>query len=80
MIVNALARDLNLDALRMSRAIGRKAGPELQMELRRIAPMALMPLGEVLKTSGFLLNCKYVYHAVFSPDSKTESEKVNICS
>ncbi|XP_078260448.1 protein mono-ADP-ribosyltransferase PARP9-like [Rhinoraja longicauda] len=74
-IVNAISRDLNLDTIRLSRAIGRKAGPELQKELRRITKKELMPLGDVLKTSGFLLNCKYVYHAAFSPDSNTESEK-----
>ncbi|XP_062908520.1 protein mono-ADP-ribosyltransferase PARP9 [Mobula hypostoma] len=74
-IVNAISRDLNLDVIRVSKAIGEKAGPELQKELRRITKMELLPLGEVLKTSGFLLNCKYVYHVVFSPNSNLESEK-----
>ncbi|XP_059822322.1 protein mono-ADP-ribosyltransferase PARP9 [Hypanus sabinus] len=74
-IVNAISRDLNLDVIRVSKAIGEKAGPELQKELRRITKMELLPLGEVLKTSGFLLNCKYVYHVVFSPNTNLESEK-----
>ncbi|XP_015674623.1 protein mono-ADP-ribosyltransferase PARP14 [Protobothrops mucrosquamatus] len=63
-IVNSVARDLQLDKGPLSRALLAKAGAELQVELTQEGQGKDIKEGCVLKTSGYALSCCHVLHAV----------------
>uniref|UniRef100_A0A8C6Y7M5 Poly [ADP-ribose] polymerase n=1 Tax=Naja naja TaxID=35670 RepID=A0A8C6Y7M5_NAJNA len=66
-IVNSVARDLQLDKGPLSKALLAKAGGELQVELTQEGQGKDIKEGCVLKTSGYDLSCRHVLHAVL-PD------------
>ncbi|XP_026563853.1 poly [ADP-ribose] polymerase 14, partial [Pseudonaja textilis] len=63
-IVNSVARDLQLDKGPLSKALLAKAGGELQVELTQEGQGKDIKEGCVLKTSGYDLSCLHVLHAV----------------
>ncbi|XP_042192198.1 protein mono-ADP-ribosyltransferase PARP9 [Callorhinchus milii] len=75
-IVNSISKNLNLESGTISKAIQKKAGPELEKEISRIIKTNLLPLGKVVKTPGFQLNCKYLYHAVCYEQAKALPEMI----
>lgn len=64
MIVNSIARDLQLDKGPLSKALLAKAGAELQVELTQESQGKDIKEGCVLKTSGYALSCLHVLHAI----------------
>ncbi|XP_061464996.1 protein mono-ADP-ribosyltransferase PARP14-like isoform X2 [Rhineura floridana] len=62
-IVNSVARDLQLDKGPLSKALLARAGEELQDELTKEGQGKDIKEGCVLKTSGYALGCSYVLHA-----------------
>ncbi|XP_058050800.1 protein mono-ADP-ribosyltransferase PARP14-like [Ahaetulla prasina] len=63
-IVNSVARDLQLDKGPLSKALLAKAGAELQVELTQEGQGKDIKEGCVLKTSGYALSCLHVLHAI----------------
>ncbi|XP_026521210.1 poly [ADP-ribose] polymerase 14-like [Notechis scutatus] len=76
-IVNSVARDLQLDKGPLSKALLAKAGGELQVELTQEGQGKDIKEGCVLKTSGYDLSCLHVLHAVlpaWNQRKKSESK------
>ena len=69
-MVNSAQKSMDLSIGAMSRALSTAAGPDLQKEVTRLAPLAL---GEVKVTKGYKLKCPKVYHVLcpFWDDRKT---------
>ncbi|XP_007428032.2 poly [ADP-ribose] polymerase 14-like isoform X1 [Python bivittatus] len=63
-IVNSVARDLQLDRGPLSKALLAKAGAELQVELTQEGQGKDIKEGCLLKTSGYALGCSHVLHAI----------------
>uniref|UniRef100_A0A4X2KC79 Poly [ADP-ribose] polymerase n=1 Tax=Vombatus ursinus TaxID=29139 RepID=A0A4X2KC79_VOMUR len=62
-IVNSIPFDLHLHNGPLSRALLRKAGPELQEELNTFGKISVKT-GHVLRTRGYNLGCRFVLHVV----------------
>ncbi|KAK9410545.1 polyADP-ribose polymerase PARP14 [Crotalus adamanteus] len=78
-IVNSVARDLQLDKGPLSRALLAKAGAELQVELTQEGQGKDIKEGCVLKTSGYALSCRHVLHAVLPAwNQKKKLENKNL--
>ncbi|XP_070586684.1 protein mono-ADP-ribosyltransferase PARP14-like [Erythrolamprus reginae] len=63
-IVNSIARDLQLDKGLLSKALLAKAGTELQVELTQEGQGKNIKEGCVLITGGYALSCHCVLHAI----------------
>ncbi|XP_008050991.1 poly [ADP-ribose] polymerase 14 [Carlito syrichta] len=63
-VVNSVALDLVLDGGPVSKALLKKAGPELQEELNMAGQGVAVNVGTVLQTSGCNLHCYHVLHVV----------------
>lgn len=66
MIVNTIGSDLDLSKGLVSAALLKRAGRNMQDEIKR-DPYAHGFEGDVIPTAGHLLNCKAVYHTVCAP-------------
>uniref|UniRef100_H3AVP7 Poly [ADP-ribose] polymerase n=1 Tax=Latimeria chalumnae TaxID=7897 RepID=H3AVP7_LATCH len=76
-VVNSVAKDLNLNAGAVSKAVLQNAGPELQELLKEEAQGKPVGVGSVFITKGCNLDCDYVLH-VLSPawqQGKPSAEK-----
>ncbi|KAM7321971.1 hypothetical protein ACRRTK_018812 [Alexandromys fortis] len=63
-IVNSIPLDLALNKGPLSQALLKKAGPELQKKLNEAGQRVSVKAGTILQTSGFNLNCHYIFHVV----------------
>lgn len=63
-VVTSVTKDLQLDKGLLSKALLRKAGPMLQMDLNEEGLGKTLGEGSVLKTKGYNLGCSVVLHAV----------------
>ncbi|XP_041119395.1 protein mono-ADP-ribosyltransferase PARP9 [Polyodon spathula] len=61
-VVNTVAIDLDLSKGTVSRAILRKAGSQLQHEIRK--KISHTQYGDVITTKGFQMGCCFLYHTV----------------
>uniref|UniRef100_A0A8C7E5M3 Poly [ADP-ribose] polymerase n=1 Tax=Naja naja TaxID=35670 RepID=A0A8C7E5M3_NAJNA len=77
-IVNSVARDLQLDKGPLSKALLAKAGGELQVELTQEGQGKDIKEGCVLKTSGYDLSCRHVLHAVLPAWNQKRNQKGDI--
>uniref|UniRef100_A0A8C6YBM9 Poly [ADP-ribose] polymerase n=1 Tax=Naja naja TaxID=35670 RepID=A0A8C6YBM9_NAJNA len=77
-IVNSVARDLQLDKGPLSKALLAKAGGELQVELTQEGQGKDIKEGCVLKTSGYDLSCRHVLHAVLPAWNQKRNQKASI--
>uniref|UniRef100_A0A8C6Y7K6 Poly [ADP-ribose] polymerase n=1 Tax=Naja naja TaxID=35670 RepID=A0A8C6Y7K6_NAJNA len=75
-IVNSVARDLQLDKGPLSKALLAKAGGELQVELTQEGQGKDIKEGCVLKTSGYDLSCRHVLHAVLPAWNQKRNQKI----
>ncbi|XP_063144808.1 protein mono-ADP-ribosyltransferase PARP14-like [Candoia aspera] len=73
-IINSVARDLQLDKGLLSKALLAKAGAELQVELTQEGQGKDIKEGCVLKTSGYALACFHVLHAILPAWNQKKSE------
>ncbi|XP_074973858.1 protein mono-ADP-ribosyltransferase PARP14 isoform X4 [Caretta caretta] len=74
-IVNSVARDLQLDKGPLSKALLSKAGPMLQEQLCEEGLAKVASEGSVFKTDGCNLGCRFVLHAIV-PGWKNGQESV----
>ncbi|EMP38337.1 Poly [ADP-ribose] polymerase 14 [Chelonia mydas] len=74
-IVNSVARDLQLDKGPLSKALLSKAGPMLQAQLCEEGLAKVASEGSVFKTDGCNLGCRFVLHAIV-PGWKNGQESV----
>ncbi|XP_077685709.1 protein mono-ADP-ribosyltransferase PARP14 isoform X4 [Eretmochelys imbricata] len=74
-IVNSVARDLQLDKGPLSKALLSKAGPMLQEQLCEEGLAKVASEGSVFKTNGCNLGCRFVLHAIV-PGWKNGQESV----
>ncbi|XP_030436581.1 protein mono-ADP-ribosyltransferase PARP14 isoform X1 [Gopherus evgoodei] len=74
-IVNSVARDLQLDKGPLSKALLSKAGPMLQAQLSEEGLEKVASEGSVFKTDGCNLGCHFVLHAIV-PGWKNGQESV----
>ncbi|CAM4533985.1 unnamed protein product [Lepidochelys kempii] len=74
-IVNSVARDLQLDKGPLSKALLSKAGPMLQEQLCEEGLAKVASEGSVFKTEGCNLGCRFVLHAIV-PGWKNGQESV----
>ncbi|CAM2100602.1 unnamed protein product [Caretta caretta] len=74
-IVNSIARDLQLDKGPLSKALLSKAGPMLQEQLCEEGLAKVASEGSVFKTDGCNLGCRFVLHAIV-PGWKNGQESV----
>ncbi|XP_064370733.1 protein mono-ADP-ribosyltransferase PARP14 isoform X2 [Dromaius novaehollandiae] len=63
-VVNSVAKDLQLDKGPLSKALLSKAGPMLQTALKEEGLENTPDEGSVFKTKGYNLRCHYVLHAI----------------
>ncbi|NXU15688.1 PAR14 polymerase, partial [Pardalotus punctatus] len=63
-VVISVRKDLQLDKGPLAKALLRKAGPMLQMGLKKEGLGRTLEEGSVLKTKGYNLDCSVVLHAV----------------
>ena len=64
MYVNTTNTDLDLTQGGVARALSKAAGPTLQAECKKKAPISP---GDIAVTGGGNLQCRYVFHAVATP-------------
>ncbi|XP_013929990.1 PREDICTED: poly [ADP-ribose] polymerase 14-like, partial [Thamnophis sirtalis] len=74
-IVNSIAKDLQLDKGPLSKALLAKAGAELQVELTQEGQGKDIKEGCVLKTSGYALSCLHVLHAILPAWNQIKKSK-----
>ena len=64
MYVNTTNVDLNLSQGAVAQALSKAAGPALQAECTKKAPISA---GDIAVTEGGRLQCRHVFHVVASP-------------
>ncbi|XP_078538549.1 protein mono-ADP-ribosyltransferase PARP14-like [Lissotriton helveticus] len=74
-IVNSVAKDLNLDGGAVSKALLQKAGPQLQQLVDAAAKRDNVDVGSVLPTDGCNLNCKNIFHVICPGWKNTQSSE-----
>ncbi|XP_062972713.1 protein mono-ADP-ribosyltransferase PARP14-like [Elgaria multicarinata webbii] len=75
-VVNSVARDLQLNGGALSRALLARAGGELQVELNKQSQGKDIKEGCVLITNGHALNCSHVLHAVLPAWDQQSGNKI----
>ena len=75
MYVNTTNADLDLSQGPVARALSKAAGPALQAECTKKAPISV---GDIAVTGGGRLQCRYVFHTVAGqyPHREKQAEKV----
>lgn len=72
-IVNSVAKDLQLDGGAVSKALLQRAGPRLQQLVDAAAQLDNVDVGSVLPTDGCNLSCKNIFHVICPSWKNTES-------
>ena len=72
--MNSVGAKLDLSAGKVSHAISKKAGPELQEACNKLAPINI---GEVKETLGFDMECRTILHC-FCPQPYMGSKTIEV--
>ena len=71
MIVNTVARDLNLSLGSVSSSLLQAAGQDLQKECRKRFSCGISP-DEIAVTGGYKLDCKNIFHVSLRRDKSSK--------
>ena len=77
-LFDSTEKDMDLSKAAVSKSMLSIAGPELQSECKSKCPAGGISYGEIIKTAGYRLPCKAVYHSACPrwDEGKGYSEKV----
>ena len=77
MIVNTVARDMNLSYGRVSSSLLQAAGQDLQKECRKQFSCGISP-DEIAVTDGYALNCKKLFHVTLQRRDKSSKGHIQV--